>query len=107
LPDTTLKNIDQLWVDYSEGNFGFSTQKQIWKSLGGNSDEDYDTWKQFEQQLQWDAEIVSDYPKGYFPTQYARRSSARGGIGSVSCHEGIGGWNVVCWDGVVSLLSKL
>jgi CHAT domain-containing protein len=105
-PNTTLNEIDQLWFNYGEGNFGFRTQKRIWESLGENSGGDYDTWTQFEQQLQWDAEIDSDYPEGYFPTQYARRSSARGGIGSVSCHEGVGGWKVICWDGVVSLLSN-
>ena len=105
-PNTTLNEIDQLWFDYGEGNFGFRTQKRIWESLGGDSDGDYDTWTHFEERLQWDAEIYSDYPEGYFPTQYARRSSARGGIGSVSCHEGVGGWKVICWDGVVSLLSN-
>ena len=105
-PNTTLNEIDRLWVNYSEGNFGFSTQKEIWESLGGDSDGDYDTWTHFEERLQWDAEIYSDYPEGYFPTQYARRSSARGGIGSVSCHEGVGGWKVICWDGVVSILSN-
>lgn len=30
-----LRIIDQLWVDYSNGHFGFSVQKQIWLDCGG------------------------------------------------------------------------
>jgi hypothetical protein len=31
----TLRTIDQLWVKYSNGKFGFSIQKQIWLDCGG------------------------------------------------------------------------
>jgi len=31
---TDLRTIDQLWVKYSEGRFGFSVQKRIWESVG-------------------------------------------------------------------------
>lgn len=34
-PCTDLQTIDQLWVKYSNGHFGFSVQKQIWTKLGG------------------------------------------------------------------------
>ncbi|MBD2169433.1 GUN4 domain-containing protein [Calothrix membranacea FACHB-236] len=30
--------IDKLWSDYSNGRFGFSAQKFIWKSVNGNAD---------------------------------------------------------------------
>jgi len=30
-----LKTIDQLWVKYSQGKFGFSVQKQLYLSVGG------------------------------------------------------------------------
>ncbi|MEH2419596.1 MAG: GUN4 domain-containing protein [Nostoc sp.] len=33
-PCTDLRTIDQLWVKYSDGHFGFSVQKRIWKSVG-------------------------------------------------------------------------
>ncbi|WP_141699664.1 GUN4 domain-containing protein [Nostoc sp. KVJ20] len=33
-PCTDLRTIDQLWVKYSNGHFGFSVQKQIWESVG-------------------------------------------------------------------------
>ncbi|GAB1541890.1 hypothetical protein NUACC21_45630 [Scytonema sp. NUACC21] len=31
---TDLRTIDQLWVKYSSGRFGFSVQKRIWESVG-------------------------------------------------------------------------
>ncbi len=34
-PCTDLRTIDRLWVKYSNGRFGFSVQKQIWQSVGG------------------------------------------------------------------------
>ncbi len=34
-PSTDLRTIDQLWVKYSNGKFGFSVQKRIWQSIGG------------------------------------------------------------------------
>ena len=35
-PCEDLGTIDQLWVKYSNGRFGFSVQKRIYQSLGGN-----------------------------------------------------------------------
>ncbi|MEI2580272.1 GUN4 domain-containing protein [Scytonema sp. PRP1] len=34
-PCTDLRTIDQLWVKYSNGGFGFSVQKRIWESVVG------------------------------------------------------------------------
>ncbi len=44
-PHTDLRTIDQLWVKYSEGKFGFSVQKHIWQSVSGKLDE-YEFGKQ-------------------------------------------------------------
>ncbi|MBD2679725.1 MULTISPECIES: GUN4 domain-containing protein [Nostoc] len=33
-PCADLRTIDQLWVKYSDGHFGFSVQKRIWESVG-------------------------------------------------------------------------
>ncbi|MGQ4648665.1 CHAT domain-containing protein [Lyngbya aestuarii] len=55
-PSQTLNEIDRLWVSYSEGHFGFSVQKCIWKSLGGNSERDDETWKTFKKQVGWDVQ---------------------------------------------------
>lgn len=35
-PCTDLRTIDQLWVKYSNGHFGFSVQKRIWESVEGD-----------------------------------------------------------------------
>lgn len=37
-PCTDLRTIDQLWVKYSNGHFGFSVQKRIWLECGGEVD---------------------------------------------------------------------
>ncbi|MEO1095266.1 MAG: GUN4 domain-containing protein [Cyanobacteria bacterium J06638_28] len=34
-PCQDLRTIDQLWVHFSKGKFGFSVQKQIWVEVGG------------------------------------------------------------------------
>ncbi|HHP7231143.1 MAG TPA: GUN4 domain-containing protein [Xenococcaceae cyanobacterium] len=38
LPCEVLAEINQLWLKYSEGRFGFSVQKNIWQKLGGKID---------------------------------------------------------------------
>ncbi len=35
-PCTDLRTIDQLWIKYSKGRFGFSVQKKIWQEVNGN-----------------------------------------------------------------------
>ncbi|WP_275993650.1 GUN4 domain-containing protein [Argonema antarcticum] len=37
-PCADLRTIDQLWVKYSKGRFGFSVQKRIWQEVGGKVD---------------------------------------------------------------------
>ena len=43
LPRKDLNNINKLWLKYSNGRFGFSIQKCIWKRLGGGSDTTYNS----------------------------------------------------------------
>jgi len=45
-PCTDLRTIDQLWVKYSDGKFGFSVQKKIWEEVGQN-------FEKFGQQVGW------------------------------------------------------
>jgi WD40 repeat protein/O-acetyl-ADP-ribose deacetylase (regulator of RNase III) len=40
-PCTDLLTIDQLWVKYSDGRFGFSVQNQTWQNIGGTVEADY------------------------------------------------------------------
>ncbi|WP_082209880.1 GUN4 domain-containing protein [Fischerella sp. PCC 9605] len=46
-PCTDLRTIDHLWVEYSNGQFGFSVQKEIYLSVGGKPDGKYyeEAWK--------------------------------------------------------------
>jgi hypothetical protein len=76
-PSIDLEIIDQLWVKYSDGRFGFSVQKRLWESVGGDPDADYETWCQFGDRIGWrrnhswlfysDLTFSSTAPLGHFP----------------------------------------
>lgn len=77
-PCEDLGIIDQLWVKYSNGRFGFSTQKRIWESIEGtNKDEDVEVWKQFGDRVGWrindswigyrNLTFSVDAPEGHLP----------------------------------------
>lgn len=44
LPCLDLHAIDYLWLNHSNGVFGFTIQKEIWQGVGGSTDNDYETW---------------------------------------------------------------
>jgi hypothetical protein len=50
-----LRKMDQLWVKYSNGKFGFSVQKQIWLDLGGKLDgePDFNTYVKLSSRVGW------------------------------------------------------
>ena len=50
-PCEDLRTIDQLWVKYSNGHFGFSIQKKIWLEIGGKID--YETEKKLGDRVGW------------------------------------------------------
>jgi hypothetical protein len=52
-PCEDLCTIDRLWLDYSNGRFGYSVQKQVWESIGGKIDIDYTIWCRFGDRLGW------------------------------------------------------
>ena len=52
-PCEDLRTIDQLWVKYSNGRFGFSVQKRIYQSLGGTSSYDERVWEKFGDKVAW------------------------------------------------------
>ncbi|MFB2936675.1 GUN4 domain-containing protein [Aerosakkonemataceae cyanobacterium BLCC-F154] len=52
-PSVDLHTIDQLWVKYSNGRFGFSVTNQIWQSVGGNPNLDNKNWKNFGERVGW------------------------------------------------------
>ncbi|NEN90847.1 MAG: GUN4 domain-containing protein [Okeania sp. SIO3H1] len=52
-PCTDLRTIDQLWVKYSDGKFGFSVQKKIYQSVGGTKEYNREVWEKFGEQVGW------------------------------------------------------
>ncbi len=54
-PCTDLHTIDDLWVKYSSGKFGFSVQKEIYLSVGGKLDGSYnkEAWENFGDHVGW------------------------------------------------------
>ncbi len=53
IPCTDLRTIDQLWLKYSNGHFGFSVQKRIWESVGGKLNADLTTWIVWGKRVGW------------------------------------------------------
>jgi len=51
-PCEDLQTLDQLWVKYSNGKWGFSVQKQIWQECGSPMDYN-DDWKKFCDRVGW------------------------------------------------------
>ena len=52
-PCEDLRTIDQLWVKYSNGRFGFSVQKRIYQSLGRTGKYDEKGWEPFSDKVGW------------------------------------------------------
>ena len=52
-PCEDLQTIDQLWLHYSQGKFGFSVQKEIYESLGGTRHYNEKVWEKFGDRVGW------------------------------------------------------
>ena len=53
-PCEDLQTIDQLWVHYSDGKFGFTIQKDLWLKCGGEIDNpNSDIFKKFATKVGW------------------------------------------------------
>ena len=78
-PNTDLLTIDQLWITYSEGKFGFSIQRSIWLSLNKNFVKMWDkigwrknnNWTRYPQEFTWDITA----PRGHLPLSNQLRGS--------------------------------
>ncbi|MBO1050731.1 MAG: protein kinase [Dolichospermum sp. DET73] len=64
-PCEDLRTIDQLWVKYSDGKFGFSVQKRIYKGLGGTREYNSGIWDKFGDKVGWRKGIVEYYKDSY------------------------------------------
>jgi uncharacterized caspase-like protein len=77
-PCEDLRTIDQLWVKYSNGRFGFSVQKRIYESLGGSRENDREIWEAFGDWVGWrvnqkwlyynELKFNTKAPVAHFPT---------------------------------------
>jgi hypothetical protein len=108
-----LRIIDQLWLSASQGNFGFSVQKQIYESLGGTRDYNGEVWKKFSDRVGWrkggswlyykDLTFNAEAPKAHLP-------GGGGGVPEAPIWVGWWGegWGVgAVHAGIPSLVQKL
>ncbi|WP_242063036.1 caspase, EACC1-associated type [Nostoc sp. FACHB-145] len=78
-PCTDLRTLDQLWVKYSNGHFGFSVQKRIWERVGKDLEKFIDRvgWLQtgmFKSEYRRSYDEYSftiNAPKGHLPAAYS------------------------------------
>ncbi len=73
-PSETLNEIDRLWVNYSQGHFGFSVQKRILSSLREKLDE-YNSYFEFARILGW---YVANKSKTYNSMPFSNLKSPEG-----------------------------
>ena len=81
LPCEFLRTINDLWVKYSDGKFGFSIQNRIWKEVGGDRNPNSQTYEKFCDRVGWRSSNLFDAniwygdlifnlwaPKGHLPS---------------------------------------
>ncbi|WP_254449396.1 GUN4 domain-containing protein [Anabaena sp. UHCC 0253] len=70
LPCENLRSIDQLWSKYSNGQFGFSVQMRIYKSLGGTEKYNIKIHNAFVKKVGWGMidNLDKTAPQGYLPS---------------------------------------
>ncbi len=87
-PCVDLQTIDQLWVKYSYGHFGFSVQKQIYLACGAKADSRYpgdEIWYKFCKKAGWPAKVEPktylkltfniSAPRGHLPVWHKYRAT--------------------------------
>jgi hypothetical protein len=76
-PCQDIRTIDQLWVKYSNGRFGFSVQKEIYLSVGGKlGSYEYEPYNQFRRNVGWDFFFLGDYNSyGHLPRKLTQNHS--------------------------------
>ncbi|MEG5046822.1 serine/threonine-protein kinase [Microcoleus sp. B4-C1] len=72
-PCDDLRIIDQLWVKYSQGHFGFSVQKKIWLEVGGKVD--WETERKLDDRVGWRKE---NRPLPYNDLTFNQNQAPRG-----------------------------
>jgi hypothetical protein len=78
-PCEDLLTIDRLWVDASNGHFGFSVQKEIWKKCGSPMDYN-DNYRKFMEEVGWQLRgSFVDYSDLKFSTSNSLKGELPGG----------------------------
>lgn len=104
-----LLAIDQLWVEYSHGYFGFSIQQNIWSEVG--SQVDYETEKRLGDRLGWRKqenwldyeqltfELSSTTPTGHLPAQWLHYDQDTFDLFPIPSadYPSMGAWRVGSW----------
>lgn len=70
-----IATIDKLWLDYSNGHFGFSVQKNIYQNLGGTDVYDSKIWQTFGDRVGW--RLKGNW-LNYFELAFDRRQAPKG-----------------------------
>ncbi len=93
-PCEVLRIIDELWVQYSNGRFGFSVQNRIWKKIVKDSNPDKKTYEVFGEVVGWRGKNglwygdmlifdVEKAPQGHLPL---------GRMGDIALTAKVAGW---------------
>ncbi|MEA5537010.1 GUN4 domain-containing protein [Crocosphaera sp. XPORK-15E] len=99
-PCEDLRTIDQLWVKYSNGKFGFSVQKKIYiDDLKGTREYNVEIWKEFGDRVGWRKggnwlnysdltfELLDTTPVAHLPHLPHYLLAGEGGAGGRECHS--------------------
>lgn len=100
-PCRDLQTIDGLWMKYSQGRFGFITQKKIYVQCGGKLDGKYPgkrVWRRFGERVGW---RVDDNWLYYTNMSFKMSAPARH-LPGWGWRVGCGGWIVGRWCGMFS-----
>ncbi len=87
-PCSDLRIINQLWLQYSDGKFGFSVQKEIYESLGGtgeyNKEYNKEVCEKFGERVGWrkgenwlnysDLTFDKSAPQAHLPVTHIQRN---------------------------------
>ena len=103
-PCAELKTIDRLWLQASQGRYGFSVQKEIYVRCGAKLNGNYpgtEIWEQFGTEVGW---RVNDSWQNYNEWTW----NSMGVPGHLPAWWSRGGWGVVRWGGSMwSLFSRI
>ncbi|MDJ0518515.1 MAG: GUN4 domain-containing protein [Trichodesmium sp. MO_231.B1] len=101
-PCKDLRIIDQLWVKYSDGKFGFSVQKKIYQSVGGTKECNQEVWVKFGKKVGWFDEKREkrwlNYEEVFFE-KYLRYEGHLPAISGGTMGESDGGARELGWSG--------